>query len=318
MRSQLIVGLLVWMGIGVFCVPAVAQEEERSRPQRRDREDRRVRAERDRDPLGEEIRFTEQLRDAVMEKLDLDEDQRAALAELFAGHIEAVKRSVAERPDRGEREEQREQIRELEREAHAAREADDREEAQRIYREIRELRQELHERDRADLSHLSGEFILSISEELDESQVPEFQRLVRKLRTRSARGAPLFQFMHTVRRAVAELELEEEQRAAVSTVVRDTMKEVGRPKDNPKAIDVFMDHLRPKLESELGAELTQEFMATLEKERQRIKASEKEVRRPRPRPGAKPGAPEETGEEEAEPEEGQAEPDEDQGEPEED
>ena len=122
MRSQLVVGLLVWMGIGVFCVPAVAQEEERSRPQRRDREDRRVRAERDRDPLGEEIRFTEQLRDAVMEKLDLDEDKQAALAELFAGHIDAVKRSVAERPDRGEREEQREQVRELEREAPAARE----------------------------------------------------------------------------------------------------------------------------------------------------------------------------------------------------
>ena|GEM_PF-3977154 len=317
MKSQLIVRVLACVGIGAFCVPAVAQEEEGSTPQRRDREERRAPVERSRDPLGEEIRFTERLRDAVMDKLDLDEDQRAAIVELFAGHIDAVKRVAAERPDRGEREEQREQIRELEREARAAREVGDREEARRIYREIRELRQEVRERDLADLGPLNRELIQAVSEELEEEQLLKFRRLVQRFRARTARGTPLLRFMHTVRRALAELQLDEEQQATVHEIVRDTMMEVDRPKDNPQAIDDFMDHVRPKLESELGSELTQELMAALEKERRRMKSSDKEARRPPRKRGPQTGEPEKTGGEEAEPEQDQAEPQEDQAEPQE-
>ncbi len=275
MKRRLWVMVVVCLGVAAFCASAVAGDETDGKRQRREREERRARMERHRDPLGAEIRFAEQLRDKVEAELDLGEEQRAAIAKLFSDHLEVVKKMAAEQPEQGDQEDQRERIRELERKAHAAREAGDREQALKFYREIRELRRGASGGDLADLGRMNRELIRDVGEVLNEEQVAQFRRLVRQVRARSARGGAMPQFMRAVRRAVAELEMDEEQRATVGTIVRDAMKEIDRSQESPQVIEQFIEQVSPKLPSELGPELAEKFLAKLEKAREQMQTPEK-------------------------------------------
>ncbi len=275
MKRRLWVMVVVCLGVAAFCASAVAGDEAEGKRQRREREERRARMERHRDPLGAEIRFAEQLRDKVEAELDLGEEQRAAISKLFSDHLEAVKKMAAKQPEPADQEDQRERIRELERKAHAAREAGDREQALEFYREIRELRQGASRGDLADLGRMNRELIRDVGEVLNEEQVAQFRRLVRQVRARSASGGAMRQLMRAVRRAVAELELDEEQRAAVGIIVRDAMKGIDRSQESPQVIGQFIEQVGPKLRSELGPELAEKFLAELEKAREEMQAPEK-------------------------------------------
>ncbi|MFH0981506.1 MAG: hypothetical protein V2A79_08205, partial [Planctomycetota bacterium] len=282
MRSQWLVMVTLGIMVGVFCAPAIAGDEEGNPPQPRDRGPGFRPPEQDRDPVGDETRFTEQLRDAAMAELELDEDQQPAIAKLFADHLEAVKKMGAERPEKSESEDQRERLRELEREAQAAREAGDREEARRLYGEIRKLREQTLKADTAELSRLSREFIDTVTEALEEEQVPKFQRLVRDIRARLEQGGPMLQFRRALRRVMTELDLTEDQRETVNTIVKDALKKSGRAEDHPEAVQEVMKQLHSGLRSELGPEFSDRFMAAVDKAQRDMKSREG-VRRPPPR-----------------------------------
>lgn len=287
MKSQLLVVLIVGLCAVALCSPAVAGEDEDSKARFQKRGPRAGGMHRGHDPVVLEIRFAEELRKVVMSELELDEAQRTTITELFTEHIKAVKQVASEHSDNTDRKEQWDHIRELEQQAHAAREAGDHEEARRIRKEIRRIRQKELGRDMPKLGRMSREFLARVSAQLTEEQVQQFRRLMRQVRSENTPVGPLVQFMRSVRHTMSDLELNGDQRKAISKLVREAMAEIDQPRENPNAVDELMERLRPELRSELGEELGKKFIEALEEVQQKIKASEK-AHREGETPSAKP------------------------------
>ncbi|MHC5109677.1 MAG: hypothetical protein ACYTHJ_07340 [Planctomycetota bacterium] len=268
--------LLVMLAFGPV-EPLLAQEQDSEEPRRRfrnrdrdgqgrGREGRPGRRGRMRQPRLYEPRDLAEklpkLQDLMWDKMELSEDQRDVIGDLFDAQMVVVKEAQTEGKEQA-RTEARAKIRELQQDMEEARKDGDRERA-------REIRTELGQAMRDNAADGIGirDFLRDVNDELEQDQRSQFRDLLRQSdlsgRMRGRRGQG--QGMRSLRAALMseDVGLTQDQRKAANELMR-AYREARAGRDStPEARQEQMDQLKQDVMDLLDEEQRPKFEAKVE------------------------------------------------------
>jgi len=241
--------------VSIVASPAAAQEtEDGDEGEGRFRQQRETRG-------ADEVVKVNQLHEAMLERMEFDEEQKGMLADVFDAHLVTVE----EAQKRGQRDRRAtaQEMGDLMRQAREAREAGDTDEARRLHEQMQALRG-----GPAAVAALNQEFHQAIRELLDEDQVNQFEDILKTIypeRARERRHNP-----NTIMQALREVDLDETQEQAVRGHLKEYMETMRDARtQGPEEIDRRYGEFRQAIVDEL----TEEQVAKFEEAEQKLQGA---------------------------------------------